>query len=686
MLEDLERIGWDRLGHAYGVASDVPEMLRSLASEDEEQSEAALDELFGSICHQGTVYEATAPAVPLLVELAQSALVHHRDDIVFLLGEIARRAPDLDTWLTGHDLPQEPRSEDEAARLDRELRWARAAHEAVAAAIPVLLGLLDDPDPDVPEMVLHTLAAFPERARTLVPELRQRVARQTDPSAVARLLVTVGSLAVSLPEAEAAAVASWLHAGLAGRQGGPARPAAAAAAVALARCTPVARALPDAVPDTLKQILREEDADAGAQPWPLSSIWELLHEALCERPDDAVELIVGVLDAPRAATRSGAAWLADCVMRDWRHTPQRLVPSLARLLDDPDLSLRCATARKLAGMGRAVRLAADDLAAALQDRSYGGGPDDPQREVAHWALLALARIQDRRCLPALREELERERPPDSAAQAFQTMGAAAAELVPVVRRRLLDLPVPANRSLSAPRPRLVLGLGAIGQAAAAAVPEVLLCLERGWGEWAAASTLGRLGPAARSAEPALRRALDHADADVRASAAWALWRVTGQVEATLSVFAAMLDGGPETAATAAELLAELGPAAGRLAPKLSPLLGYGHRDPRTAAWVRVRAARALWRLDGQTQTVLPVLLAELVPTSEGLLAAECLGEIGPAAAQAVPTLEQFVHGLRRLVHGGTAEEIVWHDETYQDVAALALARIRRPTPAPAPPP
>ncbi|WWM27476.1 hypothetical protein QBW33_27625 [Streptomyces sp. B21-104] len=61
---------WAALTHAYGSAADVPDCLRALAGEDDEKAAEALSELYGSILHQGSVYEATAHAVPFLARTA----------------------------------------------------------------------------------------------------------------------------------------------------------------------------------------------------------------------------------------------------------------------------------------------------------------------------------------------------------------------------------------------------------------------------------------------------------------------------------------------------------------------------------------------------------------------------------------------------------------------------------------
>jgi len=107
MLERLYEIPWDQLSHAYGSAGDVPDMIRALASDDANTRANGLDGLYATICHQQcTVYEATAPAVPFLLELVGDERVKGRARILQLLGDI------LVTWgyLEAHgsfDSPEE---------------------------------------------------------------------------------------------------------------------------------------------------------------------------------------------------------------------------------------------------------------------------------------------------------------------------------------------------------------------------------------------------------------------------------------------------------------------------------------------------------------------------------------------------------------------------------------------------
>src|SRR3984885_12690474 len=88
-LVGLNSIPWGELTHAYGAADDVPGLLLALRTPvpAEAGEDAPLWQLFGNIWHQGTVYEATAYAVPFLIELAADRRTPDRLGILSLLAE-----------------------------------------------------------------------------------------------------------------------------------------------------------------------------------------------------------------------------------------------------------------------------------------------------------------------------------------------------------------------------------------------------------------------------------------------------------------------------------------------------------------------------------------------------------------------------------------------------------------------
>jgi hypothetical protein len=92
VLDGLDDISWRRLSHAYGSASDVPGQLRALLSDDAGERRMALWQLGGNVVHQGSRYQASAYAVPFLLEIlaGPSPLTPgERVRLTELLGELA---------------------------------------------------------------------------------------------------------------------------------------------------------------------------------------------------------------------------------------------------------------------------------------------------------------------------------------------------------------------------------------------------------------------------------------------------------------------------------------------------------------------------------------------------------------------------------------------------------------------
>jgi tetratricopeptide (TPR) repeat protein len=68
--------------------------------------------------------------------------------------------------------------------------------------------------------------------------------------------------------------------------------------------------------------------------------------------------------------------------------------------------------------------------------------------------------------------------------------------------------------------------------------------------------------------------------------------------------------------------------------------------------VRVQVARAMWLIDRQTAVTIPILTEALTAQDEVLrwMAADCLGDIGPSAAAAVPALQSALQGNFEIAH------------------------------------
>jgi hypothetical protein len=138
---------WETLAHAYGPATDTPDLLRKLMSSV--RPSTARDEpwhsLWSSLCHQGDVYTASYAALPRIVQIAVNAS-GPVDMSFFLLPaciEIARhtgRGPEIPSFLMESYKSGLVQIMD-CVQVHRNEPWDEGTLRAVAAAQAVSKGL-----------------------------------------------------------------------------------------------------------------------------------------------------------------------------------------------------------------------------------------------------------------------------------------------------------------------------------------------------------------------------------------------------------------------------------------------------------------------------------------------------------------------------------------------------------------
>ncbi|MGN9914565.1 HEAT repeat domain-containing protein [Phytohabitans sp. LJ34] len=227
MLERLDDVDWDRICHAYGPASDVPDQIRDLCAADPDRREKARWQLWGNIFHQGTRYEATAYAVPFMLEVLADPDGADKAELVLLLSAIAvgydsywlpdglpiaehrRMAEGGGMLLAAAPHPgDDDFDEDEGdaeyieALSEREqeamlAHVAVAAHEAVRQGVPLFRALLGHTDPEVRAVAAYALGWFPEDAAGSVPVLAALATSDVDEPLAATARVSLGLLGVA---------------------------------------------------------------------------------------------------------------------------------------------------------------------------------------------------------------------------------------------------------------------------------------------------------------------------------------------------------------------------------------------------------------------------------------------------------------------------------------------------------
>ena len=193
MLEHLSTINWSELSHAYGSAEDVPQLLLGLASPDEQIRQAALGTLYTNIYHQGTIYQASAYAVPFLIELAQYPELADREEFLILLAHLAQG----NTYHRQHwQMYSEQRRQNTAVltQLEEGIFWVERTYEAVEASLPLYWSFLDDQDIRVRMAALLVLGALTRVADEILPLLCERFEADLDERVQASLVLAMGDL------------------------------------------------------------------------------------------------------------------------------------------------------------------------------------------------------------------------------------------------------------------------------------------------------------------------------------------------------------------------------------------------------------------------------------------------------------------------------------------------------------
>jgi hypothetical protein len=155
-MKEMDGVEWKRIEHAYGSAADVPGMIQTIVQGAEADALQAYAELSNNLNHQGSIYPATGPAVPFLIEAlrATQAGARVRAGLLSLLAGIAGGA--------AQRISEEPAVT--AAPEAGEASDAIAFPDVFAAVwggadlYARLLG--SDPDPDVRMQAAHGLGVL----------------------------------------------------------------------------------------------------------------------------------------------------------------------------------------------------------------------------------------------------------------------------------------------------------------------------------------------------------------------------------------------------------------------------------------------------------------------------------------------------------------------------------------------
>ncbi|MER5760044.1 hypothetical protein [Streptomyces sp. NPDC002082] len=708
-LDGLDSRPWSSLSHAYGSAQDVPDLLRALAGTDVDAADEALSELYGSILHQGTVYAASAEAVPFLARIAAGG--HRPADVLVLLGGLAR-------------------SEDEHGVAPGAVR------AAVVDRLPLLLPLLAAPEGEVRRTtawaVSHTGApAFVLRA------LRSRWAEETEPAARAEVLAGIARLD---PQVAAVTAATVLESPQ------PAEVRMAAVFARLDADAPWTGAMHATMLSLLPADSLRSDLDFERGE-PLAAVVEaLLGRGRRPERDAAFLLVEAALHDDRADVRAEGLWAADRACMLSRSAPQRLVGSLRAAAVDEESVIDVAS---LLGQLGSIAEAAADVLAPLAGRNPGRDDDAADRALAALVLVAPAQAApllaaglgrrpraldaaagfrstadsalpyDDELLGAILDRLSRpgtlsRNEPWQLTNLAAGWGADAAQALPGLCAALPHYPgqaaaaiasvaaccAPDERVRAAAALRAAAGQGVLPAAKAlyeldGELAPLLHCLgqelrrDAGQARYVAA-TAGGLGPRGAPLVPALREALGGTPRtstvtpalDTDTVLAEALWRITGDADEAVAVLDSVFARAEQNAwsrwqvVRAARTTAVLGPAGRPLVTRLETALGDPVQVP--AAVVALAAVAEPAALDRTALAAAVLLSAESDADPAGACAAlEALGSSAMTDGH-LRRLTALADGDARTVRSGIEDRVISEDEAFRRRARELLTAFSPP--------
>lgn len=200
MLKGLDQIDWAALRDAYGPATDFPRRLRAVLSSDKDERQEAFGELFGSIVHQGTVYEATVVAAPFIIEVLRSPPRYDAEYVALLLASIAEGRGYFEVHARGSRDPEfwktavAKRGTTLEAEQERERRVVRAVRDAVADGLDLLLPYLRTGSSETRLTVASALAFYPSRASEFVAALEGALRTEEDEQVQAEIRKSISTL------------------------------------------------------------------------------------------------------------------------------------------------------------------------------------------------------------------------------------------------------------------------------------------------------------------------------------------------------------------------------------------------------------------------------------------------------------------------------------------------------------
>ena len=205
-LSEVDRIDWSRYPHAYGEGTEIPGLIRETLEPGDRGIEAARH-LSENVNHQGSIYPATVPAIPFLIQLLEAEIANAdvRSCLSRLLGSITSQATTFAVeeleWLAANPGEQfvDP-GDPYAVSFVEALRAVWRGKDCYSNLLQV------DPDADVRMNLVYLvghlvessqLDSVPHDTSELTTSLIEYAAREDDELAISSALFALGRAPLS---------------------------------------------------------------------------------------------------------------------------------------------------------------------------------------------------------------------------------------------------------------------------------------------------------------------------------------------------------------------------------------------------------------------------------------------------------------------------------------------------------
>jgi hypothetical protein len=341
ILGSLDQVDWNAVSHAYGPATNIPDVLRAFAfGSNAERQKQLQEEWWGSIIHQGTYYSATEAVVPFLIEIALAPSTQARHEILEEISGIAVGLVER-TCRPPSRVLFAPFLEARHALHD-DMIFVTGAYDAVVDQLPILRDFFLDHRMEEPTCVAMAclMSTFVTEWQTVLSALLDALDRESRSVVRVATILAISDLLLSLahyePEewrracqAVAPRWAQTLDEGECHTQ----EEVAVAALSLLETGVEAKREVAFGVARKLNLARFEMPGIRCRMRGGFNFAWDL-YEALWTNPSDQIDLICWGLRAGDPDLLTQSLRLAERHCRRYRQGPSLFVPKLEALLED----------------------------------------------------------------------------------------------------------------------------------------------------------------------------------------------------------------------------------------------------------------------------------------------------------------------------------------------------------------